>query len=228
MALLSEIIATLRDLPRRGDGSSDDNNYTDRQLAFIINYYRATLIKRDKDRGRIISGSYVQDLGKVELVKADPHNDCVIGVTGCVLRTKEKVPLTIDTNGEALYTYIGTLEGLSFQRSTFNKTQFSKYSKYAHSFPKWYQIDEYIYIIDPPTPALKYVNIQGVFENPSEANLFKGSCNGEECLDENYFDYEYPLSLTYIDSIYKMYVSVEIKSSTMLPPETTNNTTDDR
>lgn len=229
MALLSEIIATLRDLPRRGNGDSDDNNYTDRQLAFVINYYRALLIKRDKDKGKYITEYYVQDLGKVELVKADPHTPgCPVDpLIGCVLRTKEKLPVPIDTNSQSLVTFVGSMEGQPFQRTNYNKSQFGMFSKYSGKLTKWYQVDEYVYIINPPSPTMKYINIQGVFEDPVKAHLFVKTCEGQDCADENDFDFEYPMSLTLVDSIYKLYIQTEVRSATALPNDTTNNTKDD-
>lgn len=230
MALLSEIVATLRDLPRRGYGDSDDNRYTDRQLAFIVNYYRATLLKRDKDKGKYVTEYYVQDLGKVELIQSDPHGNCVVDKNiGCILRTKEKIPVPVDTNSQSLITFVGTLEGNQFQRTNYNKSKFGIYSKYSGRLTKWYQLDEYIYIVNPPTQALKYINIQGVFEDPIKANLFRQNgfnCEGENCYDEANFDFEYPMSLTLVDTIYKMYTSSEINTANMLPPEIVNDTSD--
>ena len=77
MATFAEIIYTVKNLPRMGNGDSRSNPYTDRQLAFIINYHRAYLLKQYKDKGRYLSPNHVQTLGKVELITTSKHECCL-------------------------------------------------------------------------------------------------------------------------------------------------------
>ncbi len=227
MALLSQIIYNFSNL-RKGGIQSQSSNLSDRQIEFIVGYYRALLIKRDKDAGKYLTGNLVQNLGKVEVQKADKNECCEID-GDCIVRTKLPVPRAIDTNTQNLITYVGLLDGSeSFQRTTYQKAVYDQYAKYTGDLPKWYMNGDYIYIVNPPGKILKYINIQGIFEDPSAANEFK-TCdcaeNGLDCYKGQ--EYEYPLSTAMLDSIYKMMMASEAKFAMILPQDTTNDSKDD-
>lgn len=227
MAKLSEIIATVRDLPRAGNGSFDDNSYSDRQLAFIINYYRAKLFNQDINKGKFLSQSYVQSLTKIRIVKTTLLNCSDPLINDCIYRTEEKIPKVVDTNGMNLLTYVGNFDGSKpFQRTSFQKVFLDKYAKYTGKNTKYFELDDYIYIINPPSGAFKYATITGVFENPIEAIEFKNKvCEVENnCNDP--FDVEYPVPLHYVDTIYKMIADAEYKTARMFVADTVNDTED--
>lgn len=225
--LMSEIIYSLRSLPRKGDGLSDDDSYSDRQLAFLINSYRAQLIKRDRDKGKYITEYYTQDLGRVPLIKADAHECCDWEPFECVLRIENPLPKVVDSNTDPLFVYVGTVDGKGFQRTNYNKAQFGSYAKYTGRMTKWYQSGDYIYIINPPTKALKYINIQAVFENPTEANEYK-TCKCNDGNDDCFvgFNYEYPMSLTDVQDIIKMDADVRLRIANVLPKDELNDSKD--
>ena len=60
---------------------------------------------------------------------------------------------------------------------------------------------------------LQYINIQGIFEDPIEAQAFR-SCdcpqNDEKCSDTGY-DFEYPLPNHLEDTLVKMILEVEFR-----------------
>jgi hypothetical protein len=227
MATLQQIIYTVANM-RKNWLRTDDDSMTDRQYAFIIDYYRAKLLKQQADSGKTVSSYLIQNLGKVTLVKADKNECCE--VNDCILRVENPVPKTIDTNGNNLITYVGLLNGSkSFQKTTYNRVIHDANARYTSKQPKWYEQGKYIYIVNPPSNLLKYINIQGVFENPTEAYQFR-TC---VCLENdevgcfNGFDYEYPMSITMLDAIYKMMADAEFKFASVLTADTTNNTKDD-
>lgn len=225
MATFSEIIHIIKNLPRRGDGNSDDNPYTDRMLAFIINTHRSVLIKQNKDKGKIISGNYVQNLGKVEIIKASKHECCTTDpdIDDCIYRILNPLPTPVDTNSLNLITYVGTIDGMTnWQRTTFNKVQFDSYAKYTGNRPKWYQLNNYIYIVSKQLKNLKYINIQGVFESPEKANDYKDcGCEGEDCFKG--FDFDYPMNSSDIPIIVKLIASSELAMSQLLPKDERND-----
>ncbi len=230
MAKLSEILSIVRNLPRGGQGDSIDNAYTDRELTFIINYYRAKLIEQDVNKGKYLTQFYAQTLGKVRLIKSSRIDcglpDCDIGDS--ILRIENPLPKTIDTNDKNLITYVGAFDGSqAYQRTTFHTVKYDAYAKFTGGRTKYYELDKYLYIINPPTKNLKYITITGVFEDPLKVNEFKNtSCDdGDSCFDP--FDIEYPLGLKYLDTIYKLMVSSEFRFNNILKFDTTNNSQDD-
>jgi hypothetical protein len=230
MAKLSEIIATIRNLPRGGEGDFDDNAYTDRQLAFIVNYYRAKLIRQDINKGKYITQYYAQTLGKVRLTTAT-KNEC--GDPDCeidnkILRTEFPLPKAVDSNDKNLITYVGTIDGSThYQRTTFQASSFEKFAKYTGYKTKYYELNNYLYIINPPSNTLKYIGVIGIFENPLEVNEFrKTACDGSSyCF--NPFDIEYPMGLDQVDTIYKLIIATEFRFNDILRYDTENNTKDD-
>lgn len=205
--LLSEIIYNIKNL-RAGGLQSVGEDLSDAQYAFIINYYRAKLIKQDIDRGRVSRSQDIQSLGLVTVEKST--DDCC-DINVCTLRTILQVPTFLEFNDTSLITFVGTVDGESFQYSKSNRITWDQYAKYTGKKPKWFILNNYIYIVNPPTALIKYITIRGVFENPLNANKFK-TCdcdNGETC--NTGYDFEYPISMDRVDLIVKLIVETELR-----------------
>lgn len=226
MAKLSEILYTVKNLPRGGKGDFDDNAYSDRQLIFIINYYRAKLIAQDINKGKNLTQYYNQTLGKVRLVESS-KTDC--GLPDCdiddyILRTEKPIPKTIDTNDKDLISYVGTVDfSKAFSRTTFHKVPFDSYAKYTGKRTKYYELDKYLYIVNPPSKLLKYITITGVFEDPLAVNDFRTTACDEENNCFTPYDIEYPLGITYLDTIYKLMLATEFRFNNILKFDTVND-----
>lgn len=226
MATLKENITHIANM-RKNWKRTDDDSVSDREYAFILNYYRAKLIRQDANTGRYITGNITQDLGLVEVALADAHECNTIKT--CVIRTVNPIPKPIDTASRNLYTFIGPINGeKEWQRTTFNKVKYDLASPFTRYETRWYEKGDYIYIVNPPSNALKYINIQGVFEDPVKAREFH-KCPGESCDCGCFegFNFEYPLSITMLDTIVKMIYDAEIRFGAMMPPDTENNSKDD-
>lgn len=219
--LKSEIVYNIKNLIA-GGVQSDDQNLSDRQLAFIVNYYRSKLLKQDQDKGRFNKELYIQNLGKVTLIKAD-RNECC-DIVGCVLRTELQIPTPLETYKGINITFVGTQNGQPFNKTYVNTLPWKSASKWTGHEPKWYYQNGYVYIVSPPTEMLTYVNIQGIFEKPEDALMFRTcdcTLNSETCFDT--LDYEYPLPLHHVDTIVKMVAQTELKILTSIPTDTSNN-----
>ncbi|MFA5758697.1 MAG: hypothetical protein WC942_04970 [Clostridia bacterium] len=218
--LLSEIIYNIKNL-RAGGLQSDDENISDEQYAFIINYYRAQLIKQEIEKGKNVKDLYIQNLGKVAISKADKNECC--DVSNCALRTTLKIPKPVESTTGLNLTFVGLLNGTPFQRYTFNSSIWKKYNKYTKNSPGYYYQNGYIYLLNVPNIMLSYINIQGIFENPQEAVGFstcKCPDNNTECISG--FDFEYPIPPYWIDTIIKMMATSELKLA-LNTLDTTNN-----
>jgi hypothetical protein len=205
--LQSEIIYNIKNL-RAGGLQSTGEDLSDAQYAFIIDYYRAKLIKQDIDRGKQSRSQDVQSLGKVTLLKST-DDCCEIGE--CTLRTVLTIPSFLEFNSTALITFVGTIDGQPFQFSKENRLLWDQFAKYTGKLTKWSINNDYIYITNPPTTLLKYITIRGVFEHPKLANEFK-TCDCEDELTCNRgYDFEYPLSLDRVDLIVKLIAETEFR-----------------
>jgi len=221
--LLSEIVYNIKNLIS-GGVQSDDENLSDDQVAFIVNYYRAKLLRQDNAKGKAKNEVNTQNLGRVNLIQADKNECC--DIDACILRTEFKVPKPLAMNDDLNLSFVGTLSGIDFTKKTHNAMRWACSAKYTGTETMWYYQNGYIYITNPPTSLMKFINIQGVFEDPIDAEKFR-TCdcdNGVNCL--NGLDVEYPMSLHNVDLLVKMIAETELRLLMALPTDTTNDGTD--
>jgi hypothetical protein len=224
--LASELIYNIKNL-RAGGVQSDDEKISDRQYAFIIDYYRAKLVRQEEQKYSRLGREEIQDLGKVKLIQADPH-ECDCPSDACVLRTELPLPKSLKLAARSHgFNFVGMYGGMSWQEETWHSGPWSMHAKYTGGKTKWILKGRYIYILNPESDRLAYINIQGLFEDPREANQFR-TCeceeNGLEC--QTGYDYEYPISAHLVDTLVKMIVESELRLSTILPPDMANDSVD--
>jgi hypothetical protein len=170
----------------------------------------------------------IQDLGKVNLISVDPH-ECDCPSDGCVLRTELPIPDTLELGGgkSHAFTFVGAYGGTAWQETTWQRAPWDSYAKYTGKQTKWLIKGRYIYILNPPTAEMSYMNIQGLFEVPKEAEEFR-TCdcpdNDADCNDG--FDFEYPMSLHLVDTLMKLIMENEVRWSALIPIDTTNDSLD--
>lgn len=225
--LLSEIVYNIRNLIAGGI-LSDDENLSKLQVGFMVNYYRAKLLKQDQDKGRLNQTLYTQNLGLVDLIQADKNECCALGfTTECILRSKFKVPRPLETNQSLNFTFVGLLDGTPFTQVTHNSAYWSFAAKYTGKITKWYYLNGYIYLLNPSSIMLDAINIQGIFEDPLEANRFKScDCPGNNIDCDNAFssfEFDYPLPLHHTDTIVKLVAQSEVALLRAFPTDVSNN-----
>lgn len=209
-----------------GGTTSDDFNLSDEQIKFIVDYYRAKLLKQDQDKGRFEKSLYVQNLGSVNVSSAD-KNECCEG--DCILRTTFKIPKPLETYRGLNITFVGTTNGSPFSMVEHNAAFWRRAAKYTSKEPGWYYQNGYIYLINPPTKMIDTINIQGIFEDPLGAEKFKRCdcpANGstDDCSD--FMDVEYALPAHHVDTIIKLIASTEYRLLTGIISDVVNDGTD--
>jgi len=215
--LLSEIIYNIKNLVAGGI-ESDDQDWSNSQVSFIIDYYRATLLKRDQERNRFNKDLYVQNLGKIEL-KEDDKNELCEPET-CILKSTIQLPTPMIVGDGISLTFVGTMEGRPFHKRNHNAMYYKRAAKYVGRQPAYYFQNGYIYLVDPPTKMFSHLNVQGVFERPSMARKLV-ACGDGDCFET--FDFEYPLPLHHVETIVKLVAQTELKVLTSIPVDTANN-----
>lgn len=226
--LLSQLIFNLKNL-RSGGLQSDDEDLSDRQYAFIIDAYWAMFVRQDQEKQLKIAPGYVSDLGKVDIITADPH-ECCAGL--CTLRTSLKIPKTIQIKGRNHgFTFVGQYANAGtwhkeYQETTFQRASWDAKAKYTGDLPKWYLLNDYIYLVNAPL-MLNHINIMMVPASPLEATKFR-TCdcpgNNQDCITD--FDVDYPFPAHMISSMTSAIQSNEFKLLIQVPKDTTNDSTD--
>lgn len=210
---LKEIVYNIKNL-KAGGIQSDDSKLADDQYAAIVHYYRAKLVRQEIDRGGKLDPNLIQSINgndsKGIEVDRVPFNrgEPLSGKT--VFRTVKDIPKAIATKNTNLVTFVGhSLLGQAFQRTTPYKAQFDIYRPYTGLNIKWFEFDDKIFVITED--GLRYITIQIVAENPSKVVELNGDLNVFDPLD-----YEYPISVTMLDSIYKLMADMELKYGSLL------------
>ena len=175
MATLNQIIYNIRN-SKKGGILSDDDKVTDRQLAFVIGYYRSLLLKQGLEKGKKPPFTAKQTLSVVEMEQVDKSDDCDTPVGCYTVRSTEKLPQPIDYNKGAMITYIGTIDGEeSFQFQSQARSRWSRYDRWTSKLRKAYIRDGYLYVVNDL--IIEAVQVQGIFEKPEEAAKYKIACD---------------------------------------------------
>ena len=223
--LLSEIVYNIKNL-MAGGIESDDENLSNSQVAFMVGYYRAKLFRQDQQKGKLNRQMFVQNLGKVPVIEADKNECC--DIEACIIRTKEQIPRPIEAMDSLNITFVGEYGGRPWDQQNHNSTYWALARKYTGNEPMWYYQNGYLYIVNPPTTMLEYINVQGIFEDPMVAEKFR-TCdclNESECLDTETLDFQYNMPLHYVDLIVKLVAETEMRILTSLPADVSNDSLD--
>ncbi len=162
-----DIVSQVRTAKSRGV-ASQSNRLSARYIISVALRKRSRVLKQEREKKKLKEKFLKQSLC-MELIEVDKHEcECVV-VNGCkVLRTKKKVPKLIKESLDQVLTIDGSLE--------FSPTSFNDYKKYARlktSNPKYYIMNEYVYVSGKPN--LQWIKVIGIFYDPVE--IEKQSCS---------------------------------------------------
>ena len=213
--LLSKIIYTIQEL-RSKFSQSDDNPLSDRQVLFILNYYRSYLIRQDMEKGRPLSPFIIQEL-TLDLEKVDKGIDFV--TKDMILRTKITIPKPIEGHMHDYLTYVGRADFEDrWTQLDLQSLKSVSYTRHAGRFPRWFARESFIYVKFPPTCTIKKVLIRGVFEEPELVAKLAGKIApfvGQE--------WDYPISNNMLSTIIRMLEESEFKFTFAIPKDNEND-----
>ncbi len=194
---------------KEGGVQTITNSLSDRQVAYLINSYRAKLIdQRIVDKVKIPT-VYQQDLssGKVPVITS----------TEADYITKDVIPTPIRLN------YIGsTNRKTPYQITDPGKNVWEKESKLTGCLPKYYFRQGKIYLLNHKDSTRNFITVQGIFEDPQAAEHYNKLYNPFE-----EYDFEYPIQIKDRDVIFKMILDSELRFLSTMKLDTSNNTKDD-
>lgn len=223
MATLNEIIYILKN---EINDYSNDYKVSNRQFEFMINYLRATLIKRDVDKKKTLSSNVIQNLGPVP---TSPHNitDNPNIPAGNILCTTDTIPHPIETNDKDIFTYIGGLD----RRSPYEFTNrsyglhWSAFNKYTSGLKRSYFRDSKIYVTGDNSLPVDHIWIEGVFEDPRDVYNYMLAHKDPACTVA-FEEMPYPLSEYMIETMTTMIKKGELDMKFTQPRDNVNNGAD--
>jgi hypothetical protein len=197
MATQRELIYSVKNILRGGQ-ITDDDAITDRQVAFLIDAARATLLRQQYNKGQNLSDNNIQTVPCMGVEQVDTSLMPGFPSNCTVYKTTSVLPKPIESKGKDLITGISApiIGGLTYEYIPYARLPYATFTRFKR--PMVTIFNRYLYLIDAPYTL--NIAVSGVFENPNELSDYN-DCEGQPCFD---WDSEYPMSSHLIDAAVKM------------------------
>jgi hypothetical protein len=179
---------------------SDDSELDNRRIAFWIKNQRAKYLRQEVNKPyRIVDQRVSQDLGPVQLQVTNSISvpGVTIPISKMIMSTTILLPNTIEQYTKPTFTRIGSLDLVDrrFNLIDYSQAPYVGNGRLNSTQFFVFLIGRRMYVVSNKNNAkwkgLKYLNIQGVFEDPEEAENLKKSI-GNRSTDFSWDEY-YPL-----------------------------------
>lgn len=210
MATLNQLIYNIKNTAGKGK-TTRATAYSNRQIAFWIQLVRNFLITKDVEKTGQVNVAFEQDLGCVALETVDQAN-CPETLWGKRVK-KVTIPEVLEIKNNAGLTFFGLVDKRT--RIYVPDTQygdlddFVPYRKKNQDYMA-YQIGNTIYVTgqDPLITKLCYVNVRGIFKDPTLVTTCSSTSEDFECFDADTTCYPVPgdLEQTLIDMVLQKYI----------------------
>ena len=205
-------------------GMSDDFSFTQDHIIFLLDKFRAFLLKQryfNNFRKAISESNYQTiclDLIEVPAISGEPCEG------GTYLRSKDKIPVTLLIGNPRVYPmdyYQGDIAFVSRDRMRY--VGYNKWMQniiYCSLGP-----DQYLYFKsnNPQFLYLEKVKFTAIFENAKEASEL--TCDGEE-VECNILDRTFPIEEALVQPLIELVVN-ELRRAEYAPNDEENNANDD-
>lgn len=206
-----------------------DSHLTIEKVQYDIKNLRSRLIRNEQNKNRTIDSALIQTLGCVPVKAVDASECCTVKTNCYVMRTVDKIPNAIELHRKKLITRVGPVNITSKPYSfiTYTESQWAGNNTFTKNDIYAFLLNGYIYLKsnNPDIYALKYINIQGVFDDPTA--LADYACNEEgtvKCYDE---DQPYPINDWMVSYIEDMLQEKYLKQYSY-PADKANDATDQK
>lgn len=167
-----------------------------RDIIREVHKQRALWIRNEINKNRTVDPSIIQDLGCIDLIYADSAECCDVSTDCTVIRTEIKLPSFIELTQAPLVTRVGPVDKLNMEFSfiPYSRVPYAGNRRFNKNNVYAFLLNNYMYIYSRNAEAIKYlekINIQGVLENPEDAEEFY-DCASEVCYSR---DSEYPIKI---------------------------------
>lgn len=199
MATQRELIYSVKTV-LRGGLISDDDKYSDRQVAFLLDSARAVLLRQQYNKGQSISENNVQHVMCMPLESVDTSFDPSFNLDCKVFKTKTRIPKPIEAKGKDLIMSVTAPEfgGFTYEFVPYSRLPYARNTRFKR--PLAVLFNGYMYIVD--APYTEQISISGIFEEPNELSNYD-DCAGNQCFT---WDSIYPLSSHLVDPCIKMVI----------------------
>lgn len=226
MATLREHIYAVKNLVEKGL-ASDDSNYSERLIGFLLKSTRSQLIKEKLNKYREVSPFSYQTIC-IPLELQTYHDcSCIPAELGCkILKSTCKIPADLLSKWGSTLT-VRLASGVKLDELTITQNNLSQYSQ-TNKNPKmgFFVEDQHIYVLN--STNLKVVLLSAVWEDPETIKDFCKCGPGGDITDEPCYDVErdeFPID-SELSRAMRLMVLSELTSTYNLRKDTVNNASD--
>lgn len=216
MPTLSQLVFDIQNI-----ASSGKENYSLRvesqQISFWVSEARAKFINEAIQRRESLSDVWVQSINCLEMELVDKSECCFIETKCFILKSKKKLPNTIEYFNDNTIIRVTTADGTIINKSNPFKQKFNSFNKYTKDKSFWFLQNGYLYIINEV--LIDYVDVFGIFDNPEELSDFV-NCSGQTCFS---WEDPYPISNKMANDVTNYVVRSKILPFYSTIPDTSNN-----
>ena len=208
--------------------TSSDSDLDFRLVKSWIRTSRAVWIKNELNKYKPVSPTFIQSLGIIGLEPVD-ISEAGIATGFNILRTKVRIPDTIETMFEPTITRVGpgVLTNASYKLIAYERVPYIGHSRFSHEAIFAFMKDKYIYIISKGDnilkSAMRKIYVNAVLENPVDASTFT-LANGSPCYTSAS---EYPMTEFLIAYMKENIVTVDLRMYDVSIADEINNKRDE-
>lgn len=206
-------------------GDLKDNDYLDiRLIQYFIHTQRANWIAKELAKPYPNLDSFVQDLGCVQVETTDSVGYCTIPIGCSIKQTVKDMPKPLYKKGIPLFTRVGSVDVLEtpFDFMTLGKAVTFGHGRFNSNRIAAFYDNKKIKLKSTTNPVLgglEYINIRGIFEDPTAARGFSFP-DGTLCYRG---DSEYPINAELIDFLHGDIMQYKLKMLLDTPTDKSND-----
>lgn len=221
---LNHYAYNIRNIGRAGQGNSDDDSLNIRQVKFWVNAWRAVGVLQRTEYGKSIDPQLIQDLGCVPLEEVDMSDpNCpVCPEWGCKIK-KITLPKIVDFPYNRGIVFVGKLDKRTpFIIDSADTSIFKEATQFGNLTSRVYMVGNTMYLkLTNKDKGLKYINVRGVFEDPSSVSKYSTPGCDPVCHDDSVDEYPMPLSM--YDFVTKNILMTELNMTLKTEEDLLNN-----
>ncbi len=197
MATENQFAYNIRNIARAGQGNSDDDRLTIKQVKFWLQGHRAEGVYEFTSAGKRIDPQLVQDLGVLKLTEIDSaDSECPDVEWGCKIK-KVDLPKFVDFPDNRAIAFVGKIDKITpIILNHPDVIKFKAETRFGKITSRATMIGNrlYLYLVEDDM-EMEYINVRGVFEDPAAVEFFpKEGCDAV-CYNPAVDQYPMPMRL---------------------------------
>lgn len=217
MITLAQITSDIENLATSGE-LNYDFRIEHEQVYYWINEVRSMLISQAIQKRQNITDVWLQSISCVKMIQVDESECCLVNTNCYVLRSENKLPITIETVGDNTIIRVVGASGDIISKSNSFEVMYSSNNKYTGKKARWFIKNGYLYILNEQ--LVDYVTVYGLFEDPTELSNWV-DCTGSSCFSVD--TSPYPVSAKMANDITNYIIKTKVVPFMKFKQDDTND-----